>query len=486
MSFEIPKDKVEIHDNIMKHNYDKLCSGLSLYYDIFMKINLINDGIQNCKNGALQDPAGVAIDNIDDTNNIFIPKYANGASGSIYYKFKFNNTFMNKIKYTETDVAREGSINGNYKIFDNKIIIFHTHSPYFNTYNNITLDKVIELLILSYKSYLNKILEVNSKLNKIDTINFVPISASIYGAPYNTINNHLDPFITLYSIVKAIDELKFDINKFELNLYFFDDVIYNIANQYITKIILLNKIPAIKINYLNYFNKDDVIFYNKNINETTNKNELYDYYFKKLNIYNINQFNNDNEDHKILKSIICNIYKLDKDIIIDNKDITRFTKIIINEKINIKNDLNNNKKQEHWMWYGFPQYYSGASTNIAKLYNITDNEIKLYLLDDYLYDYYNKVLKLLYNKIKNKLENDILYNYFSNVDYPKIITHIGLYYKNSEYLLEHLSNENYINKINNIKEILLKFIEYTNKYDTKLEDFNINDEIKNIYNNLKK
>jgi len=470
MSFEIPENKKIKHNEIMNYNYNLLCSGLSQYYDIFMKINLINNGIQNCVKGALQDPAGSAVNNI--INDKFDNPSGSGASGAIYNKFKFDNTYMKTIKPTETDVARNNSINGDYVMFNKEgnIIIFHTHSPQFN---NKTLDEAIKLLILSYKSYLNKILVVN----KLNIINFVPLSAAIYGEPFNTykkVNSnipHLDPFITLYSIVRAIDELNFDIKKFTLNLYFYDDIIYNIANQYITKIILLNKIPSIKINYLNYSNKDDIIFYDKKIDDKTNKIELYKYYLNKLNIKNINEYDNNNDDHNILKSIICNIHKLDDDIIIKNKDITRFTQIIIYEKDTILNDLNNNIKQKHWMWYGFPQYYSGASTDIAKLYNITDNEIRLYLLDEYLYNYYNKVLKLLYEKINNKYDNDILYNYFSNIDYPKIITHIALYYNNCEYLLKYLTNQDYIKKINTIKDLLLKFIEYTKKYDTKLKNF---------------
>jgi len=73
---------------------NKLLDGMSQIFDIFLKLNLIHKGIHECEKGALQDPAGTAIDNIK--NNVFIPSGSN-ASGSIYDLF-FNNDENKKKK----------------------------------------------------------------------------------------------------------------------------------------------------------------------------------------------------------------------------------------------------------------------------------------------------------------------------------------------------------------------------------------------------
>ena len=76
-----------LFDDFIKN---KLLHDISIYYDIFISLNLINDNIHNVKSGALQDASNLKNFNFNDTTNI-------------YNKFNLNDTAYKNILLLDED-----------------------------------------------------------------------------------------------------------------------------------------------------------------------------------------------------------------------------------------------------------------------------------------------------------------------------------------------------------------------------------------------
>jgi len=273
--------------------------------------------------------------------------------------------------------------------------------------------------------------------------------------------NYIYPVIILYCIVYIIYNENKEVS---YTLKISNKKIYDLVINKINKIILINKISIIKMLYLN---NNNLFIYKttKKINELTIK----DYIGLYTNQYKINT-NNQKEIDNNIKKIICGIYKINDDhldvepknnLIINIKDISRFKEIIIKEKDIIYIDLKLINKTKHYIWYGFPQnYFKNGSDNLIKYY-ITNNEIKLFLLDDDLLKYYNTVINIIIEKINKNKDNNILFIHFNGnitIDYIKFMSHILIFYKNCKKINNIFKeNDELLNKYNKL-EIYLKTI----------------------------
>jgi hypothetical protein len=343
----------------------------------------------------------------------------------------------------------------------------------------------------------------NKYLKAIDYINKIILLNKFYKLKIYYINHeNIDKIIYKDEIIEIINDKNIQIT--EIN----DNFINISSNQKIIKMYNFNKLQ------INIFIQQFIDIFKSIIDKDNKKNNIItDYidYYKKMN---------KNMDNKIIldtiKFIICNSYNKYKLIntdtykpinnIEDLYDIIRFTNKL-NEKSSdgdiktyiLNNMNNNNEKKGHWIWWGLPQFYHERRDLEGFNFNITNNEIKLYLLDKYLYDYYLEAITKLSEKKNIKVSKkvfDILNNldltnniylgkdykipdnkiningtyeieiekffvFFPPQDKPQDINNIYLFYKNSLELLDQITNVEYKNKIqkiiNLLKPIFIKF-----------------------------
>lgn len=181
---------------------------------------LVNDGINNAREGVIQDPAGSAI------GAPFL--CGGGASGAIYSSFKLEN-----IPYIE---ERSSIFNGTSD--SNGMRVLHTHSPRLSGDPDNVEDCMNVVRILA-NTYINTIVSFLLRKNKLEdhgkVLNLVPISASVFGGTFRRDDlDHLDPSFTIVAIALAIGVLVF--NKIEiptLRLYFYDEDVFKRAVKYL-------------------------------------------------------------------------------------------------------------------------------------------------------------------------------------------------------------------------------------------------------------
>jgi len=123
----------------------------------------------------------------------------------------------------------------------------------------------------------------------------------------------------------------------------------------------------------------------------------------------------------------------------------------------ILTDLQNEIKQGHWMWWGFPQedgsWGINEVSNNTKKYALNEIDAESLIRSSKVFKtYYIVALEILLGKIEGRtqsIQQSILYKYFGEVDYLKFNSHINLFYKVSKTF----SSKNSDN-IKTIKELL--------------------------------
>ena len=111
------------------------------------------------------------------------------------------------------------------------------------------------------------------------------------------------------------------------------------------------------------------------------------------------------------------------------------------------NELKNEKKQTHWMWFIFPQIEGLGSSSMAKYYAIIDiNEAKEYWGNEYLKNNYIELCNVLLSLKENNPQK-----IFSYIDAIKLQSSLTLFYQ--------------VEKLEIINKLLNKF--YNGELDNK-------------------
>lgn len=125
-----------------------------------------------------------------------------------------------------------------------------------------------------------------------------------------------------------------------------------------------------------------------------------------------------------------------------------FKKKILLEGEKALNEINNGKKESHWMWYFFPQLEDLGTSYMSKYYGIKSlREAKYFLQDKILRKFLVKITLLVYKHIINKKKT--LKQIFGNIDSHKFLSCMTLFY----YAAKLLDNEKLTNLFKFCKKI---------------------------------
>jgi len=121
----------------------------------------------------------------------------------------------------------------------------------------------------------------------------------------------------------------------------------------------------------------------------------------------------------------------------EQKDVIQLIKeALIKNSATIYRELQTQAtKTNHWMWYAFPVDIQDVFKTVpnqqpsqtSKKYSVTPEDVRKFLNDNYLKNYYHNVLEIIVNRLKdNSLD---LKKFFGDIDYHKFKFHINLFYK---------------------------------------------------------
>lgn len=466
------------------------------------------------------------IDNIiseyKDTNKDFIfyikvPKiienyYTNMASDSSNFLEKYDDKKLEnlKVKYIITLESKEIKINSLYTLIN---ILEHPNNKAYkkeNGYNGIIGIKFKYKNIYSYiynYSFYNKYLKNKIEVNKLKYIKYnltdknikidnnVATSILLNSRDLNLM--YFNGFYLTYKDKEVLKNYKFifdidgkyiDTEKFTKqikNNYIYEN--YNSKNTNIhikTTLIkdsLVTKIEGINKVYV-YFDtdydiakkdKDKIIFNNNKLFYSYTDGEIGKLYLNKLNIYERNKINiNDNKYSDNIKCICYEITGKNITVITSPKDDIVVTSKEIMDKSNIEEE--NNESYNKLIYYIENPLYSNYKSSLIT-YNTLDIEnLKKFNLN-------NSEKYIIIDNINEELMEDII-KFHKYLEEKKINIKFVFIYKNSDeemlnrYIYLYLNKSKDIIKINkkdiNNKELILLYIgARTNISSSRLEDY---------------
>jgi len=102
-------------------------------------------------------------------------------------------------------------------------------------------------------------------------------------------------------------------------------------------------------------------------------------------------------------------------LVFDRGDKSTFAKAI--------QEIKNNKKVSHWIWYVIPSPADAKASLTAQFFSVNRKKVSEYLGDKILFKRYVRVMELLSHKKK-----EALIEIFGEVDYYKLVKSLKIFY----------------------------------------------------------
>jgi uncharacterized protein (DUF1810 family) len=125
----------------------------------------------------------------------------------------------------------------------------------------------------------------------------------------------------------------------------------------------------------------------------------------------------------------------------DRGDKSTFTKAI--------QEIKNNRKESHWIWYVIPSPADAKSSITANFFSVNLKKVSEYLSDKILMKRYVRIMELISDKLRKYKRKEALVQILGAIDYYKLVKSLKIFYP---VLSEKIIN---IDKIKYLYEILL-------------------------------
>jgi len=107
-------------------------------------------------------------------------------------------------------------------------------------------------------------------------------------------------------------------------------------------------------------------------------------------------------------------------LVFDRGDKSTFAKAI--------QEIKNNRKESHWIWYIIPSPADAKSSITAKFFSISERKVSEYLSDKLLMKRYIKIIELISDKLRKYKRKEVLIQIFGIIDYNKLVKSIKIFY----------------------------------------------------------
>ena len=116
-------------------------------------------------------------------------------------------------------------------------------------------------------------------------------------------------------------------------------------------------------------------------------------------------------------------------LVFDRGDKSTFAKAI--------QEIKNNKKVSHWIWYIIPSQADAKASLTAQFFSVNKKKVSEYLSDKILFKRYVKVMDIISDKLRKYKKKEALIEILGAIDYYKLVKSLEIFYP---FLLEKAIN----------------------------------------------
>jgi uncharacterized protein (DUF1810 family) len=91
-------------------------------------------------------------------------------------------------------------------------------------------------------------------------------------------------------------------------------------------------------------------------------------------------------------------------------------------------EIKNNKKVSHWIWYVIPSPADAKASLTAQFFSINQKKVSEYLGDKILFKRYVRMIELISDKLRKYKKKEALIEILGTVDYYKLIKSLKIFY----------------------------------------------------------
>jgi uncharacterized protein (DUF1810 family) len=107
-------------------------------------------------------------------------------------------------------------------------------------------------------------------------------------------------------------------------------------------------------------------------------------------------------------------------LMFDRGDKSTFAKAI--------QEIKNNKKVSHWIWYVIPSPADAKSSLTSQFFSINQKKVSEYLSDKILLKRYVRIIEIISDKLRKYKKKEALIEIFGLVDYYKLVKSLKIFY----------------------------------------------------------
>jgi uncharacterized protein (DUF1810 family) len=130
-------------------------------------------------------------------------------------------------------------------------------------------------------------------------------------------------------------------------------------------------------------------------------------------------------------------------LVFDRGDKSTFAKAI--------QEIKNNKKVSHWIWYVIPSPADAKASLTAQFFSVNQKKVLEYLNDKILFKRYVRIIELISDKLRKYKKKEVLIEILGSIDYYKLVKSLKIFYP----IL--INKDIKIDKIKYLYDSLLKF-----------------------------
>jgi uncharacterized protein (DUF1810 family) len=107
-------------------------------------------------------------------------------------------------------------------------------------------------------------------------------------------------------------------------------------------------------------------------------------------------------------------------LVFDRGDKSTFAKAI--------QEIKNNKKVSHWIWYVIPSPADAKASLTAQFFSISQKKVSEYLGDKILLKRYVRIMDIISDKLRKYKKKEAIIEILGEVDYYKLVKSLKIFY----------------------------------------------------------
>ena len=107
-------------------------------------------------------------------------------------------------------------------------------------------------------------------------------------------------------------------------------------------------------------------------------------------------------------------------LVFDRGDKSTFAKAI--------QEIKNNKKVSHWIWYIIPSPADAKASLTAQFFSVNQKKVSEYLSNKILMKRYIKIIELISDKLRKYKKKEVIFEILGAIDYYKLVKSLKIFY----------------------------------------------------------